>query len=367
MNGVAKFSNSSQAVNTPVNSGVAGSSSALNTQKDATESSTAPKFGDVYKQIQAKYGAKTEKPREIKKTLGKDDFLRIMVTQMKFQDPTNPFKPEQMAAEMAQFASVEQLQNVNQNLQKMTTQNNPLERLAMTNMIGKVVTIDRERFPHTENSPDNLSFVLPKDAKEVKVAVVAESGETVFEKSLGELKAGENSFNWDGIRTNTLPAKTGTYMLRVEAKDEKGTSLKTNPQGQARVVGVSFEGTEPVFLIGDAKKQDKVTLRNIVRIEDSGAMAAGTPVPAQANGASAELESKPNLIAFQKGVGSSNLDPNQLSPEMAGALAKYQQAHASEAAAQQGAKVAQAAAEAAGTSKPAQGEEKGFPNGLQDE
>ena len=63
---------------------------------------------------------------------------------MKFQDPTSPFKPEQMAAEMAQFTSVEQLQNVNQNLAKMSTANQPMERLAMTGLIGKTVTVDRD-------------------------------------------------------------------------------------------------------------------------------------------------------------------------------------------------------------------------------
>src|SRR5689334_2438768 len=93
-------------------------------------------FGDIWKQIQSKYGAKEEKPREIKKTLGKDDFLRIMITQMKHQDPTQPFKAEQMAEQMAQFASVEQLQNLNLKFEKMSNQNQPLERLAMTGLIG---------------------------------------------------------------------------------------------------------------------------------------------------------------------------------------------------------------------------------------
>src|SRR5436189_6449824 len=108
----------------------------LSDKKDAKESSTDAKFGEVWNNIQAKYGAKAEKPREIKKTLGKDDFLRIMITQMRHQDPTQPFKAEQFASEMAQFTSVEQLQNLNQGLAKMANANQPLERLAMTNLIG---------------------------------------------------------------------------------------------------------------------------------------------------------------------------------------------------------------------------------------
>src|SRR3954463_10245304 len=138
----------------------------LNNQKDAKESSTEAKFGDVMSAIQAKYGAKPDKAREIKKTLGKDDFLRIMITQLKNQDPTSPFKAEQMATEMAQFTSVEQLQNINQNLGKLQNAQQPLERLARTKMIGKIVTIDRERFQHVEGQNESVTFNLPKDASE---------------------------------------------------------------------------------------------------------------------------------------------------------------------------------------------------------
>jgi flagellar basal-body rod modification protein FlgD len=116
MQGVGKggATEATQVVNSPVNTGGAGG--LLNQSKDQKESATSTKFGDVFNEIQAKYGAKAEKPREIKKSLGKDDFLRIMITQMKNQDPTNPFKAEQMATEIAQFTSVEQLQNINQNI-----------------------------------------------------------------------------------------------------------------------------------------------------------------------------------------------------------------------------------------------------------
>ena len=121
-----------QVVNTPMATGGAvGADGSIGHEKDAKEAQTQAKFGEVWQQIQSKYGAKPEKPREIKKTMGKDDFLRIMITQMKHQDPMEPFKAEQFATQMAQFTSVEQLQNLNQAMGKMANQNQPLERLAI--------------------------------------------------------------------------------------------------------------------------------------------------------------------------------------------------------------------------------------------
>jgi flagellar basal-body rod modification protein FlgD len=315
----------------------------LNSADPAAGSESQAKFSDVWNQIQAQYGAKPEKPKEIKKVLGKDDFLRIMITQMRHQDPTRPFNAEQFATELAQFTSVEQMQNMNQNISKLANQGQPLERLAMTNLIGKTVTVDRERFPYTENSNETISFILPKDASQVRVAVIAENGETVAEKDMGALKSGENSFIWDGKKANTLPAKSGNYTLRIEAQDEHGQPFASNSRVQARVVGLSFEGAEAVLLIGDPNRPEKVTMRNVIRIDSGteGTIPGAQPLSAPRKPVSigpVAAESGPNFFTFQKGLGSKDLDSKNLSPDVQQALQSYEQAQ----------------------------QEKGFPNGLQD-
>ncbi len=336
-------------INTPVVSGGATSDGMhLSQQKDAKEAQTDAKFGEIWQKLQSKYGEKAEKPREIKKTLGKDDFLRIMMTQMKYQDPTSPFKAEQVASEMAQFASVEQLNNLNQTMSKMGNQSAPLERLAMTGMIGKQVTVDRDRFQHTAGSSESLSFKLNGDADSVKAMVLNESGETVFEKDIGSQKAGLVNFDWDG-KKGAFDSKSGMYLIRVEAKDEHDRPVQTGSQIQSKIIGVSFEGSDPVFLIGDSKRQEKVTLKNIVRVESDPnsvvASAALAPQGAQAAAASAaDLNAPPpppdpakNIFTFQKGIGSRPLS-------QAEAANVYQQQQV--------------------PAPPQQPIEKGFPNGL---
>ncbi len=235
--------------------------------KDLAQNGQTEKFSDVWKKIQAEYGAKQEKPREIKKSLGKDDFMKIMVTQMQHQDPTNPFKAEQMAQQMAQYASVEQLQNINQNVSKMGNQNQPLERLAMTNLIGKTVTVDRERFPYKEGTKLPLGFTLPREASQARISIKNEAGEEIFGRDLGAQKAGPGTFLWDGILANTLPAKSGNLSYHLEAKDAKGADIPIDPRAKVQVVGLSFEGKEPILLVGDPSRPDSVAMSAISKIE----------------------------------------------------------------------------------------------------
>jgi len=349
---------------------------------------TDPQFGDILNNIQAKYGQKAEKPREIKKTLGKDDFMKIMIMQMRNQDPTQPFKAEQMAAELAQYASVEQLQNLNQTVGKLIAHQNPMERLAMTNLIGKSVTVDRERFTHENGENHALNFTIPKDAKTVKAQVWNDANEMVFEKDLGTLKAGDGSVVWDGTLSNGLAAKAGGYRLKMDARDEGDIAIQSTPRVNSKIIGVSFEGQEPVFLVGDPNRPDKISMKNIVRIDEA-AGGSGLPtalVPGarslaevasqsearsgpsevisqqsagssgssgpSANSSGAQntgSEGNANFFTFQKGVGSQTVNSNQLTPEVRRQLAVYEQQRLES----QSAKTAQNGSES-----------KGFPNGL---
>ncbi|MEZ0537770.1 flagellar hook capping FlgD N-terminal domain-containing protein [Caldicellulosiruptoraceae bacterium PP1] len=64
------------------------------------------------------------------KTLGKQDFLNLLVTQLRYQDPLKPMEDKEFVAQLAQFSSLEQMQNLNQNMQLLRSQT----------LIGKNVT-----------------------------------------------------------------------------------------------------------------------------------------------------------------------------------------------------------------------------------
>ena len=70
--------------------------------------------------------------------LGKDDFLKLLITQLSNQDPTNPMENTQFIAQMAQFSSLEQMTNMNTEFAKLV---DSLSTSQAVSMIGKTVEI----------------------------------------------------------------------------------------------------------------------------------------------------------------------------------------------------------------------------------
>ena len=77
-------------------------------------------------------------PREAGRSLGKDDFLKILLTQLTHQDPTKPLEDREFVAQMAQFSTLEQMSNMNGEMAKVLT---VLARSQAVNLLGKNVEI----------------------------------------------------------------------------------------------------------------------------------------------------------------------------------------------------------------------------------
>ena len=77
---------------------------------------------------------------EKKETLGKDDFLKIFMAQLQHQDPLNPMEGTEFTAQLAQFSSLEQLYNVNQNLGSLKEVQEGTGKFESLNFIGKEIT-----------------------------------------------------------------------------------------------------------------------------------------------------------------------------------------------------------------------------------
>jgi flagellar basal-body rod modification protein FlgD len=200
--------------------------------------------------------------------LDKDAFFKLMIAQMKNQDPTNPLKSHEMAAQLANFSSLEQMQNMNSTLTEMKAAQKPSENYQALNLIGKAVSGDSSKVTRSVGDKDHeFRFNLPMDTTEAKIKVFNADGEVVRNYDLKALKKGENKFSWNGEdeRGQSLPA--GEYKFSIEAKaGEKKVAVKTDFDGV--ISGINYTNEGPVLLVGN----QTIKMRDVRKITDPSLM-----------------------------------------------------------------------------------------------
>jgi flagellar basal-body rod modification protein FlgD len=87
--------------------------------------------------------------------LGKDDFLKLLVTQLRNQDPMNPVEDRDFMAQMAQFSSVEQLANMSTAIERMSTASQATQSVAL---IGRTITWKRDDDTTGEGVAQSVAF-----------------------------------------------------------------------------------------------------------------------------------------------------------------------------------------------------------------
>lgn len=197
--------------------------------------------------------------------LGKDAFMSMMLAQMKNQDPTNPLKSHEMAAQMAQFTSVEQMMNMNKTLEEIRNAQKPTEQFQTLNFIGKAVSGDSAKVVRLKGDKEHtVTYNLPQDAQGVQIKIRNSDGDIVRKVDLREIKKGERSWVWNGQNDSGVTTPVGEYQFIIEAKtkDDRKLAVKTDFQGV--ITGVSQTAEGPVLLVGD----QSVKLKDVKKVID---------------------------------------------------------------------------------------------------
>ena len=200
--------------------------------------------------------------------MDKDAFMKLMLAQMKNQDPTNPLKSHEMAAQLAQFSSLEQLQNINSTLGDMQKGQKPSESFQALNFIGKGVSGDSAKVIRLKGDKDHeFNFAIPEDAKDAEIRVRNQDGEIVRKVSLHDLKKGENKWTWNGKNEAGNASPVGEYQVLVEAKGSNGKKLFVKTDFSGIISGVSYTADGPVLMVGS----QSVKLKDVKQIIDPSA------------------------------------------------------------------------------------------------
>jgi flagellar basal-body rod modification protein FlgD len=169
-----------------------------------------------------------------KKTeLNQNDFLTLMITQLKNQDPFKPLDPTQYVGQLAQFSQVSGLTDVNKNISALTTSLRGNQVLDGAALIGRtVVAPGSDIYLSAANGVAARGATgvidVPAGASSVQLSVKDSSGALVKTVALDNQR-GAQAFTWDGSTDSGDPAAGGAYKIEVVAKvGDQNVSLKTS-------------------------------------------------------------------------------------------------------------------------------------------
>ncbi|GAB1102217.1 FlgD immunoglobulin-like domain containing protein [Shewanella algae] len=163
----------------------------------------------------------------------KNEFMSLMIAQIKNQDPTNPLDASEYLGQLAQFSQVESLEAMRQNQKNQMTMMENLGLVQSASLIGKQAMVPADSFTAAEHVIDGKVY-LEHSASAVTVEISDKNGEVVKTLELGSQAAGDVSFQIDPEGLGLPP---GEYQLKVQASDgEKALKAQSFLAGEINKV-----------------------------------------------------------------------------------------------------------------------------------
>lgn len=182
--------------------------------------------------------------------LGKEAFLELLVTQLKYQDPLSPMDNTEFIGQLSQFSSLEQLTNINDTLSGQGELTQALNNTMMTNLIGRDVSVQSNEMYYEKDSSSQMGFELPIGAS-IVVTITDGSGNTVRTMDLGPKAAGSHIIEWDGKDGRGRDVEAGYYTFDIQAINAEGESAVVSGYVVGKVSGMRFVDGSPVIFMGN--------------------------------------------------------------------------------------------------------------------
>jgi flagellar basal-body rod modification protein FlgD len=191
-------------------------------------------------------------------------FLQLLTTQLKNQDPLSPLDTNQFTQQLVAFASVEQQLKTNTDLDQLVTLNKTSQATAALNFVGSQVTADGST-TQLKNGLAMWNVTSPRPAA-ASVSILDQNGNTVW-TGQQTLNTGAQSFSWNGRTSTGAIAPDGLYTIQITAQDAAGQSVAVSTQFTGTVTGVDLSGPQPLLQVGSSY----LTLSQVRSIQRPGA------------------------------------------------------------------------------------------------
>ncbi|MDL2346127.1 flagellar basal body rod modification protein [Campylobacter hyointestinalis] len=192
-------------------------------------------------------------------TLDKDAFMKLLLTELQYQDPTEPMDSAKMLEQTSQLATLEMQENTNKVMKQLTKQMQGSLSMTAMSALGKIANLSNAISKDTATSSVDFKLYFDNSAKFGNVEIYDSTGNVVKTIPFKELNEGINEFTWDGTDNDGLQTLPGEYLIKASYTD-------TSDQKQESVIGsypveaVKFvDGVAQVKIAGEYVAIDKIT------------------------------------------------------------------------------------------------------------
>jgi flagellar basal-body rod modification protein FlgD len=190
------------------------------------------------------------------KQLGKEDFLKLLTLQLRSQNPLDPTSNQEMAAQLAQFSALEQMQNINATLEQLLQSNTSLAlqmaQYTAPSLIGKTAQVSSSQVTFDGNSTVAVGYQLASAATEGTIEIRSSSGALLRSIRIpaSELNAGTHHVEWDGRDDRGQRVPAGTYSITIRAQASDGTTVTATPLVRGTITGIRYSSSGLMVLLG---------------------------------------------------------------------------------------------------------------------
>lgn len=178
-------------------------------------------------------------------------FLTLLTTQLKNQNPLDPMDTNQFTQQLVQYAGVEQQLKSNDRLDSILNNSKSSSAASATGFIGQTITADG-RSTALKSGAASWTLTPARAATQATITISDAKGNVVATQTKA-LASGKQTFAWDGRSSSGFTSNDGTYTIKVDAVDATGTKIAVDTKVSGTVDGIDLTGSEPVLLLGTSR------------------------------------------------------------------------------------------------------------------
>lgn len=200
-----------------------------------------------------------------KSEMGKEDFLKLLVTQFKYQDPLNPMEDKEFIAQLAQFSALEQQMSTNEKMESLLNLQTQQQMISAASFIGKEVSARGYGVSVKGDTISNIQYAINEEMVKGYVNIFDASNQLITTVQLDSKAPGIHDFDWDGLLPNGNKVPDGVYTVNIAGQNAAGAPVLIDTSVSGKVEAVTMYQGEQLLRLSDGRLVALSNVREVVQ------------------------------------------------------------------------------------------------------